>query len=121
MAKYILSIMNMVEILFMNIDSLRMFWMEMSSLSQKHCQLMKEIFYSSQSFTGNAYSSLPPDLCIECTTNKGSKLKVGCKRLLKNEIGLHIHVRSTNNISTMKIFLENHINTIKSKNKHVCE
>ena len=94
MAKYILNIMNMIEILFMNIDTLRtkdwdnflssvrlmmpwiivcdnttysrwlpVFWMEMSSLSQEHCQLIKEIF--SQSLTGNAYSSLPPDLWIE--------------------------------------------------------
>ena len=147
MAKYILIIMNVIEIIFMINDSLRtkdwdnflsslrlivpsmivydntnysrwlpVFWMEMSSLSQEHCQLIKEIF--SQSLTGNAYSSLPPDLWIECTMNKGSKLKAGWKRLLKNEIGLHIHVRNTKNISTVKIFLENHITTIKSKNKH---
>ena len=82
MVKYILSIMNLIEILFMNIDSLRtkywdnflssvklivpwmtiydntnysrwlpVFWMEMSSLSQEHCQLIKEIF--SQSLTRN--------------------------------------------------------------------
>ena len=67
--------------------------------------------------TGNAYSSLPPDLCIECTINKGSELKAGWKRLLKNEIDLHIHVRNTNSISTVKHFLENHINAIKSKKK----
>ena len=72
--KCILSIMNMIEILLMNIGSLRtkdwnnfsslrlmmpwmivydntnysqwlpVFWMEMSSLSQEHCQLIKEIF-----------------------------------------------------------------------------
>ena len=90
--------------------------MEMSSLPQEHCQLIKEIF--SQSLTGNAYSSLSPDLWIECTMSKDSKLKAGWKRLLKNEIGLHIHVRNTNNISIVKHFLENHINPIKSKNKH---
>ena len=91
MAKYILSIMNMIEILFMDIESLQtkdwdnflsslrlvmpwmviydntnysqslpVFWMEMSSLSRECCQLIKEIF--SQSLTGKAYSSLPPDL-----------------------------------------------------------
>ena len=78
--KYILSAMNMIEILFMNNDSLRtkdsflsstrlmmpwmilyentndsrwlpVFWMEMSSLLEEHCQLIKEIF--SQSLTGN--------------------------------------------------------------------
>ena len=47
----------------------------MSSLLQEHCQLIKEIF--SQLLTGNTYSSLPPDLWIECTMNKGSKLKAG--------------------------------------------
>ena len=90
--------------------------MEISSLLQEHCQLIREIF--SQSLTGKAYSSLLPDLWIECTMNKGSKLKERWKRLLKNGIGLHIHVRNTNNISTVKNFLENHINAIKSKNKH---
>ena len=88
----------------------------MSSLSQEHYQLIKEIF--SQSLTGNAYSSFPPGRWIECIMNKSSKLKAGWKRLLKNKIGLHIYVRNTNNISTMKYFLENHINAIRSKNKH---
>ena len=147
MANYIISIMNMIEILLMNIDSLKsedwerflssirlmmpwmmiydntnysrwlpVFWMEMSSLAEEHVQSIKEIF--SQSLTGNSYSSLPPDLWIECTMNKGSKMKAGWKRLLKNEIGLHIHVKNTNNISTVRHFLENHINAIKSKNIH---
>ena len=95
---------------------LPVFYMEMSSLSQEHCQLIKEIF--SQSLIGNAYSSFPPERWIECTMNKSSKLKAGWKRLLKNEIGLHIYVRNTNNISTTKHFLENHINAIRSKKKH---
>ena len=72
----------------------------------------------SQSLTRNTYFPLPPDLWIECTMNKDSKWKAGWKRLLKNETDLYIHVRNTNNISTVKIFLENHINAIKSKNKH---
>ena len=42
---------------------LPVFRMEMSSLSQEHCQLIKEIF--SQSLARNAYSSLIPDLWIE--------------------------------------------------------
>ena len=41
------------------------------------CQLTKQIF--SQSLIGNANSSLPFDLSIECNMYKGSKLKVGCK------------------------------------------
>ena len=95
---------------------LPVFWMEMPSLSQEHCQLIKEIF--SQSLIGKVYSSLPPDLWIECTMNKGSKLKAGWKRLLKNEIGIHLHMKNTNNINAGKHFLENYKNAIKSKNKH---
>ena len=41
-------------------------------------------------------------------------MKTGRKRLLKNETGLHVHVRITNNVNTIK----NHINTIKNQNKH---
>ena len=105
--------MNVIEVLFMNIDCLRtkewdnflssitmmmpwmmvyentnysrwlpVLWMEMSSLLQDHCQLIKEIF--SQSLTKNTYSSLPPELWIDCTMNKG-----WWKRSLKNEVGLH--------------------------------
>ena len=50
--------------------------------------------------------------------NKGSKLKTGWKRLLKNEIGLHIYMKNTNNISTVKHFLKNDINVVKSKNNY---
>ena len=98
--------MNVVEILFLNINSLRTkewdnflppirlmmpwimvydntnynrwlreFWMEMSSLLQEHCQLIKEIF--SQSLSGNVYAFLPPDFWIECTMSKSSKLQAG--------------------------------------------
>ena len=100
----------------MTILWLPVFRMDMSSLSQEHCQIINSIF--SQPLTGNAYSSLPPVLWIECTMNKDSKLKTGWKSLLKNEIGLHIHVRNTNNIGTMKHFLKNDTNAIKSKLKN---
>ena len=67
--------------------------------------------------TKNTYSSWPTGLWVDCTMNEGLKLKAWWKRLLKNEIDLHIHVRNTNNITTVKHFLENYINAIKSKNK----
>ena len=47
---------------------LSVLWMEMSSLLQEHCQQIKKVF--SQSFTGNAYSSLPYDVWIVYTLNK---------------------------------------------------
>ena len=60
----------------------------------------------------------PPDLWIECTMNKGSKMKAGWKRLLKNEIGLHVHVKNANNISTVRHFLENQLDSIRAKSTH---
>ena len=54
----------------------------------------------------------------ECPTNGGSRFKAGSQRLLKNEISLHIYLKITNNISTGKHFLGNHINAIKCKNKN---
>ena len=143
MANYIISILGMIEILFMNVDSLRtknwkrflssirlmmpwvmvydqtnysrwlpVFWLEMSSLPEEHEELISEIF--SQSLTGNSYSSQPPDLWIECTMDKGSKMKTGWKRLLKNEIGIHVHVKNANNVSTVRHFLENQLRLHKS-------
>ena len=56
---------------------LPVFWMEMSSLSEEHCQLMREIF--SQLLTGNTYSCLPLDHWIEWIINKGLTLKAGLK------------------------------------------
>ena len=149
MANYIMSILGMIEILFMNIDSLRtknwkqflssirlmmpwvmvydqtnysrwlpVFWLEMSSLPEEHEELISEIF--SQSLTGNrnTYSSQPADLWIGCTLNKGSKMKAGWKRLLKSEIGLHVHVKNANNISTVRHFLENQLDPIRAKSTH---
>ena len=49
----------------------------MSSLSQEHCQLIKEIF--SQSLTENGYSSLPLDHWIECSMNKVQSWRQGEK------------------------------------------
>ena len=46
----------------------------MFSLLLEHCQLIKEVIF--QSLTGNAYFSLPIDVWIEWTMNKGSKLQV---------------------------------------------
>ena len=147
MANYIISILGMIEILFMNVHSLRtknwkrflssirlmmpwvmvydqtnysrwlpVFWLEMSSLPEEHEELISEIF--SQSLTGNSYSSQPPDLWIECTMDKGSKMKAGWKRLLKNEIGLHVHVKNANNINTVRHFLQNQLDYIRAKSTH---
>ena len=113
MANYWLSFMNMVEILVMNIHSIKLknwkqfkeslrlmipwlqiydkihygkwlpdFWSEMSTLSEEISQYMPSIF--SHSITGKPYSSIPTDLWIEMTMNKGSKMKAGWQRILGN-------------------------------------
>ena len=45
-------------------------------------------------------------------------MKAGWKRLLKNEIRLHVHVKNANNISTIRHFLENHLSAMKGRNNH---
>ena len=115
MADYWLSYMEMVEILTMNIyslktrnwnmykDSLRLMipWMQIYDNNNYGKWLVEfwvemstlppyiDSFMSNglftQSITGNAYSALPLDLWIEMTTNKGSKMKAGWKSILKNE------------------------------------
>ena len=45
-------------------------------------------------------------------------MKAGWKRLLKNEIGLNVHVKNAYNISTIRHFLQNLIDAIKTKVIH---
>ena len=51
---------------------------------------MPSIF--SHSITGEPYSSIPTDLWIEMTMNKGSKMKSGWQRILANEKMLCAHI-----------------------------
>lgn len=69
----------------------------MKKLSSEHTKMMSDIF--AQSMTTNPYSAQPPDVWIECTMNKGSKLKSGWKRLLKSKKGLLVHIRNTNKVN----------------------
>ena len=131
MAMFWVSIMNMIEILLMNIHSLRTkdwpafkaslrlmlpwltiydndkysrwlaeYSLEISTLPEEHDALMSQLF--AQSMTEKPYSDIPLDLWIECTMNKGSKLKAGWKRLLKNEKGLLSHVKNANNVNAVR-------------------
>ena len=144
MAKYVMSVMEMIEILFLNIDSLRtkdwtefknslrlmmpwmaiynnthygrwlpIFWTEISSLPEEWDKFMPDIFAQSQ--TGNPYSAIPPDLWIETTMNRGSKLKAGWKYLLKNDKGLLVHIRNMNNVNVVRNSLTNLISQMKIK------
>ena len=71
---------------------------------------MPSIF--AHSITGKSYSSLPTDLWIEMTMNKGSKMKAGWQRILVNEVILCANIKSTNHINQLRVKL--HIADMKS-------
>ena len=139
--------MQMIEVLFQNIDSIRthnwkcyleslrmlmpwymiydstnygrwlpVYWLNMKTLPREYSVYMPHIF--AQSMTTNPYSALPPDMWIECTMNKGSKLKSGWKRLLRSEKGLYIHVKNANNVNAVRNALSHIFSMIKSKGCH---
>ena len=133
MAKYWLSILKMTEILMLNIHavktqnweefktSLRLmmpwlqvydndkygrwlveFWLEISCLQEEKAQHMRDGLFA-QSMTDKPYSCLPLDLWIEMMMNKGSKMKAGWLRILKNEQMLLSHVRNANLINRIRV------------------
>ena len=57
------------------------------------------------SMTGKPYSCLPLDLWIEMTMKKGSKMKAGWLRTLKNEQMLLSHVWNANLINRIRVCL----------------
>ena len=134
MAEYWLSFMYMVEILIMNIhsvklmnwehfkDSLRLVIPWLQIFDKIHygkwfpnfwadvSNLSEEIdqYMSSifvHSITGKPYSSLPTDLWIEMMMNKGSKMKAGWQQILWNEAMLCANIESTNYINQLRVKL----------------
>ena len=69
-------------------------------IEKENDALMSQLF--AQSMTGKPYLDIPLDLWIECAMNKGSKVKAGWKRLLKNEKSLLSHVKNANNVNVMR-------------------
>ena len=59
----------------------------------------------SHSITGKPYSSLPTDLWIEMTMNKGSKMNADWQRILRNENVLCTNIRNTNYINQLRVIL----------------
>lgn len=148
MAKFWLSFIDMVETLIMNIYALRTqnweafkaslrmmlpwlriydndkysrwlteFWLEISSLPKENERYMREGLFS-QSMTGKPYSCLPLDLWIEMTMNKGSKMKAGWKRILKNEKMLLTHTRTVNSVNRVRSSLHALANLKESSKGH---
>ena len=85
----------------------------MISLSDEQAAMMPDIF--AQSMTENPYSAQPTDMWIECTMNKGSKLKSGWKRLLKSEKGLLVHIRNTNHVNVIRHVISSLFSELKCK------
>ena len=140
--KYMASLMEMIEILFLNIDSIRthnldnflssirlmmpwmkaydcsnygrwlpVYWEGMKSLPPEHKFMMEKIF--AQSLTTNPYSAQPPDMWIEVTMNKGSKIKSGWKRTLYSEKGLFVQVKNSNNVNALRNCMKTFLNETK--------
>lgn len=147
MACYWLEFMTMVEILMMNVNAVHtcnwdeylillremMPWMIIYDQNNygrwlPHCWAMltslppdqTQFFTSSfsQSITGNAYSSIPWDMWIEITMNKGSKLKAGWLSILRNEKQLMTDIRNANNLGRIRAAVHNQVNRKQLSQTH---
>ena len=139
MANYWINVMTTVEILMMNVLAIHPcnweeyftslqkmmpwlliydqtnygrwlsdFWDMLSSLRTEQTQFFSSNF--AQSMTGNPYSSIPWDMWIKLTMNKGSKMKAGCLSILQNEKQLMVDTRNVNNLSRIWADLHNQVN-----------
>ena len=92
MAKYWVSYLEMVEILFMNYHALR---------TQNWDSYLQSIRLTA-SLMGRSFSAIPLDQWIEVTMNKGCKMKGAWIGITKNEAMVTIHARTTNKISKVR-------------------
>ena len=81
------------------------FWLEISKLPPEHEVFMQDGLFA-QSMTGKPYSCLPIDLWIEMTMNKGSKMKSGWLKILKNEKMLLTDTRVVNCVNCVRVSLQ---------------
>ena len=93
------------------------FWTMLTALPSDQRAFLHTDF--AQSMTGNPYSNMAWDMWIECTMNKGSKMKSGWLSILRNEKQLLVHCRNVNNVSRIRAALSALTNQKKSKRKHV--
>ena len=92
------------------------FWATLSTLPAEQVQFLRSNF--AQSMTGNPYSSIPWDLWIEMTMNKGSKMKAGWLSILRNEKQLLADTRNVNNLGRIRAALHNQVNRKQLSRKH---
>ncbi len=76
------------------------FWAMLTGLPADQVAFLRTDF--AQSITGNPYSNMAWDMWIECTMNKGSKMKSGWLSILQNEKQLLVHSRNVNNVAQIR-------------------
>ena len=92
------------------------FWAMLTSLPANQVAFLRTDF--AQSITGNPYSNMAWDMWIECTMNKGSKMKSGWLSILQNEKQLMVHSRNVNNVTQIRAAQNTKANRKAAKRKH---
>ena len=93
------------------------FWAMLTSLPADQVTFLRTDF--TQSITGNPYSNMAWDMWIECTMNKGSKMKSGWLSILQNEKQLLVHSRNVNSVAKIRAAHNALANRKPAKRKHV--
>ena len=149
MARFWLSYMEMVEILYMHyhamrtqnweeyLTSIRMMLPWMSAYDSLHYSRYLSLYWSgmnnldeekalymrsglfSASMSGRSFSALPHDQWIEMTMNKGSKMKGGWIVITNNEEALQVNTKVINNITKVKESLKQVANIKKRQYSHI--
>ncbi|CAJ1050849.1 hypothetical protein KUCAC02_009112 [Xyrichtys novacula] len=91
------------------------FWAMLTALPDEQVAFLHCNF--TQSITGNPYSNMAWDMWIECTMNKGSKMKSGWLSILQNE-KLLVHSRNVNNVTRIRAAHNSLATRKKAKGKH---
>ena len=92
------------------------FWAMLFSLPSEQTGFISNNF--ALSMTGNPYSSIPWDLWIEMTMNKGSKMKAGWLSILRNEKQLMADTRNAINIGRIRAALHKQVGHKQLSHKH---
>ncbi|KAL8591125.1 hypothetical protein ACOMHN_063749 [Nucella lapillus] len=92
------------------------FWAMLTALPADQVEFLRTDF--AQSITGNSYSNMAWDMWIECTMNKGSKMKSGWLSILQNEKQLLVHSRNVNNVARIRTAYNVMANQEHSKRLH---
>jgi len=95
------------------------FWAMLTALPLDQLEILCTDFINS--ITGNPYSSLVWDMWIECTMNKGSKMKSGWLSILKNEMQLLVPCRNVNQVTRIRAAHNSLANRREFKLKQVYE